>query len=291
MPFLREKSGRPSPEKIAAFVGAVLPALWLLYRTWIGDLGPRPVTEAIHFSGDWAVRLLLISLAVTPARRLFGWGKLILARRTLGVAAAGYAALHFALYILDQKFDLFKVASEIVLRFYLTIGFVALLGLLTLAATSFDAAIRRLGKRWVTLHRIIYAIVVLAIVHFMLQKKLEIDEPILMAGFTLWLLGYRLLQRYGRAAAPQLIGLAVTSTVLTALLEAAWYAGRTGVDPLRVLGNNLDFEYEIRPVWWVLAAGLAVVAVHLAADAFNNRGGAVKRGRRTPVRLAGEPAP
>jgi sulfoxide reductase heme-binding subunit YedZ len=292
MPFLREKNGRPSPEKIAACIGAILPVLWLAYRTWIGDLGPRPVTAAIHFTGDWAVRMLLISLAVTPARRLFGWGKLINARRTLGVAAAGYAALHFTLYVVDQKFDLFKVASEIVLRFYLTIGFIALLALLALAATSFDAAIRRLGKGWTTLHMAAYPIAVLAILHFMLQKKLEIDEPILMAGFLFWLFGYRLANRYAKPVTiMHLLGLAVMSTLLAAVLEASWFAVRTGVDAGRVFGNNFDFEYEIRPVWWVLAAGLAVAAAHLAAEAFNSRGGALKRGRRAPVRLAGERAP
>src|SRR5687768_11562077 len=98
MAFLREKSGRWSREKIVAFTVAVLPACWLLGRVVLQDLGPRPVTAAIHFSGEWAVRLLLVSLAVTPARRLFGWGKLINARRTLGVAVACYAVFHFLLY-------------------------------------------------------------------------------------------------------------------------------------------------------------------------------------------------
>jgi sulfoxide reductase heme-binding subunit YedZ len=114
MAFLREKNGRWSPEKIAAFVVAVLPAFGLLGRFVLHDLGARPITEAIHFTGEWAVRLLLLSLLISPARRLLGAGKLILARRTLGVAAMAYALLHLSLYILDQKFNLFVVASEIV---------------------------------------------------------------------------------------------------------------------------------------------------------------------------------
>src|SRR6188508_473205 len=137
MPFLREKSGRWSPEKIFAFVAACLPALWLSWRAWHGDLNPaRPVNEAIHDAGSWTVRFLLISLAITPARRLFAAPKLINMRRTLGVTAFCYAALHLTLYIVEQKFDLVKVASEIALRIYLTIGFVALLGLTALATTS-----------------------------------------------------------------------------------------------------------------------------------------------------------
>ena len=139
MPFLREKSGRWSPEKIVAFVAAFLPALWLAWRASSDDLNPaRPVNEAIHFIGYWTVLFLVLSLAVTPARRLFNAPKLINLRRTLGVAAFCYAVLHLTLYFVQEKFDLAKVASEIALRFYLTLGFVALIGLTALAITSTD---------------------------------------------------------------------------------------------------------------------------------------------------------
>ena len=114
MPFLRENSGRWSPEKIIAFVGACIPALWLAWRAWNGELNPaRPVNEAIHDTGSWAVRFLLLSLAVSPARRLFAAPKLINMRRTLGVTAFCYAALHLSLYFVQEKFDLWKIASEI----------------------------------------------------------------------------------------------------------------------------------------------------------------------------------
>ena len=128
MPFLRERSGRWSPVKIVAFLASVLPALWIAYQAVAGELGARPVTEAIHQSGDWALRWLLIALAITPAQRILHYPRLIAARRTLGVASASYAVLHFSLYVLDQHFDLFKVASEIVLRIYLLIGALALCG-------------------------------------------------------------------------------------------------------------------------------------------------------------------
>src|SRR5437763_1868136 len=136
MPFLREKSGRWSPEKIVAFTGAFLPALWLAWRAWTDDLSPaRPVNEAIHFIGYWTVLFLLMSLAVTPARRLFNAPKLINMRRPLGVTAFCYAVLHLTLFFVQERFDLIKVASEITLRFYLTLGFVALIGLTALAIT------------------------------------------------------------------------------------------------------------------------------------------------------------
>jgi methionine sulfoxide reductase heme-binding subunit len=260
LPFLRERAGRWSPVKIVAFVAAILPALWIAYQALAGDLGARPVTEAIHQSGDWALRLLFITLAVTPAQRILAYPRLILARRTLGVATACYALLHFSLYVLDQKFDLFKVASEIVLRIYLVIGALGLVGLIALAATSTDAAIRRLGgARWNKLHRIIYGIALLATTHFFMQKKLDTYEPVLMAGFLVWLFAYRVLYRRNGGVAPaQLALLAMATALITALGEAALYMATSGVNAWRILLAHVDVDMDIRPAWWVLAAGLAV---------------------------------
>ena len=287
MPFLREKNGRWSPEKIIAFAVAIVPALWLAGRVVADDLGPRPFTEATHFTGRWAVRLLLLSLAITPARWLFPFGKLILARRTLGVAACCYAVLHFLLFIAEQKYNLLVVATEIALRVYLLIGFVALIGLIALAVTSTDSMVRRLGPRWNTLHRAAYVIGVLAIVHFMLQKKLDIYEPVLMAGFLLWLLGFRLWRRYGdRVGALPLATLAITSAVLTAALESLWYMAMTGVNPLRVLEANLMFDIAIRPMWWVLAAAAAVLAGYFVAQRIWPKPAPRVRTVRQPLEIA-----
>src|SRR6266540_2195776 len=246
MPFLRERSGRWSPVKIVAFVAAVLPALWIAYQAAADDLGARPITEAIHQAADWALRFLLITLA----------------SRTLGVASAGYAILHFSLYVLDQHFDLLKVASEIVLRIYLTIGALGLAGLIALASTSTDAAISRLGPgRWHALHRFVYAIAVLAVVHFFIQSKLNTYEPVLMAGFLIWLLAYRALYRRNGEVTPlHLLLLAVGTAAVTAIGEAILYLFTSGVDARRVLLAHFDIDMEVRPAWWVLAAGLAVAA-------------------------------
>jgi sulfoxide reductase heme-binding subunit YedZ len=266
MPFLREKSGQWSPEKIAAFAIVLAPALWLLWLTATGNLGARPFAEATWFTGRWTVRFILAALAITPARRLFNWPKLLHMRRTLGVAAACYAFAHFCLYVIDQNFVFTKVATEIVLRVYLTIGFVALIGLLVLGATSTDAAVRKLGPRWTTLHRVSYVIGILAIVHFALQKKLDIYEPTLMMGFLFWLLLWRVFNRYWRATgATALFTLAVLAAVLTALFEATWYGFLTGVEFRRVLDANLVFDFRIAPMWWVLATGLAVMTLSLIA--------------------------
>ena len=270
MPFLREKTGRWSPEKIVAFAVAIAPALWLAWRTGTHDLGAEPFKEIVHVSGRWAVRLILLSLLITPARRILNWGKLINARRTLGVAAACYAIFHFFLYIVDQNYDLAKVASEIALRFYLTIGFLALIGLIALGVTSTDAAVRRLGAKWGTLHKAAYFIGVVAIVHFALQKKLDIYEPALMMGFLIWLLAYRAFYKWKREVGfLALIALAIFSAIATALFEAFWYGALTGVSFSRVIGINFIFDgdlSDIRPAWWVLAAGLAVCVIYSGAQ-------------------------
>jgi methionine sulfoxide reductase heme-binding subunit len=260
MPFLRERSGRWSPAKIVAFAAALLPAAWIAYQAAADELGARPVTEAIHQAGDWALRFLLITLAITPAQRIFVYPRLVLARRTLGVASAGYALLHFSLYVLDQHFDIFKVASEIVLRIYLTIGAFALAGLIALASTSTDAAISRLGSgRWHAIHRFVYVIAVVAVVHFFMQSKLNTYQPVLMAGFLIWLLTYRALyRRNGHVSPLHLVILAIGTTTVTAVGEAILYFLTSGVDARRVLLAHFDIEMEVRPAWWVLAAGLAI---------------------------------
>ena len=144
----RDRAGRFSRLKAAVLVLLCVPAVWILGGYGLGLLGARPLDEAILQSGFWTIRLIFLALAVTPLRQVLVWPELALVRRTIGLAAFAYAILHLALYAADQAFDLGKVASEILLRIYLTIGFVALCGLAALAATSTDTAIRRMGPRW-----------------------------------------------------------------------------------------------------------------------------------------------
>ncbi|MEI9985970.1 MAG: ferric reductase-like transmembrane domain-containing protein [Aliidongia sp.] len=143
----QERNGRFSPLKAACFAALFVPALWVLGQALLGDLGPRPVTEAIHELGLWTIRLLFLALAITPLRLAWRWPQLILLRRMIGVAVFCYALAHVSGYVVDQGFDLAKVLSEIVSRIYLTIGAVAVLALVPLAVTSTDGMIRRLGAR------------------------------------------------------------------------------------------------------------------------------------------------
>jgi methionine sulfoxide reductase heme-binding subunit len=283
--FLREKSGRWSPEKIIAFTGACLPALWLAWRAFNGELNPaRPVNEAIHSAGYWTMLFIVLSLAVTPARRLFAAAKLINMRRTLGVTAFCYALLHLTLYVVEQKYDLAKVLSEIVLRIYLTIGFVALIGLIALAVTSTDGMIRRLGAlRWNRLHRIVYAIAVLGIIHFLMQTKLDISDSVMVAGFLFWLFGYRLVHRYlGEVTYLRSVALTFSAAVLTAIAEAAWYGATTGVMWWRVFSVNLDYEMAPRPAHWVAIIGLTVTFAAFAWSFRSHRPEARKAPARAP---------
>ncbi|MBX3521048.1 MAG: sulfoxide reductase heme-binding subunit YedZ [Xanthobacteraceae bacterium] len=264
MPFLREKNGTLSPHKLIAFTGACLPALYLLGLAINQDLGAQPLVELTHQTGEWSVRFLFLSLCITPARRLFNAPKLIFMRRTLGVAAFLYAFAHFLLYVIDQNFALGTVAREIALRLYLTIGFAALVMLTVLGLTSTDGMIRRIGgQRWNKLHRLTYLIAILAVIHFMMQKKLNIYEPTWMAGLLAWLLFYRLVQKRAREIRlPHLIGLVIAATLFTVAAEALWYGLLTGVSWQRVLQANLMFPDAVRPAWVVLfvTAGLTIAS-------------------------------
>ncbi len=215
----------------------------------------------IHRTGLWAIRFLLLSLLVTPLIRSARYPKLIAIRRMVGVAAFAYAAAHLSLYVVDQHFNLAHVASEIALRFYLTIGFIAWLGLAALAATSTDAMIRRLGPKWRTLHSLIYGIGVLALLHFMIQAKSDVTEPTIMVGFFLVLMLFRAAVK--RQLAPWVAALASVRSRrrLTALIEAGWYALVRHIPFWEVLEANIDPDMAFRPSAYVLAGGALLVVV------------------------------
>lgn len=259
------RAGSFSALRAVAFAAALAPALLLAWAAATGGLGAKPVTAAIHESGDWAIRFLIASLAVTPLRRIGPWPKLIIIRRLLGLTALAYAIGHLSLYVLDQGFDLGRIASEIVQRIYLLIGFAALLGLTVLGITSTDAMIRRMGRAWHRLHRIVYGIATLAVVHFFLQSKIDATEATLVLGLFVLVMMWRLVPIVGLSLADPraLAGVGVLAALLTAGLEAGWYGLATGIPALRILEANLYLSPAIRPAWWILGAGLAAAAVNL----------------------------
>jgi len=216
---------------------------------------------------------------VTPLRRFAQWPKLIAVRRMVGVAAFAYAFAHLSLFVVDKKYDFLHVAAEIALRFYLTIGFAAWLGLAALSATSTDAMIRRLGPvRWNHLHQLVYAIAAVAIFHFYLQSKADVSEPVLMMGLYFILMLTRLLQNRGWPAWGVVVGSAAVAPLATALIEATWYAIVRHIDFWRVLSANFDPDMSPRPSHYVALAGLAFFVVYAARN---------WRLRRTSAVLAG----
>lgn len=268
---LVDRAGRFAPLKALVFVLLFVPGVWTAIDLATGNLGPRPFDAATHETGIWTLRFIFLSLLVTPLRELAQWPKLLTVRRMVGVAAFVYGMAHLILFIVHERYDLVKVATEIVLRIYLTIGFAALLGLTALAVTSTDSMIRKLGsKKWRRLHQAVYAIGVLATVHFFMQSKANVYEPLIMFGVLAWLLGYRLIATYSAAIrkAPLVVAmaLAIVAGALTAFGEAIYYKLKMNAPLARILATNLDFDLDIgiRPGWMVL--GIALIVIVLAAS-------------------------
>jgi methionine sulfoxide reductase heme-binding subunit len=190
--------------KVAVFVLALVPLARLVtgvffYPEW---LGANPAEFITRDTGDWALRLLLLTLAVTPARKILGWNWLVRFRRMLGLFAFFYVLVHFSSYVaFDQVFDVAEIARDIVKRPFITVGMLSLLLLIPLAATSTNGMVRRLGtKRWLSLHRLVYVIGPLAVLHFWWMVKRDLTEPIIYALILALLLGYRFSTRRARPA-------------------------------------------------------------------------------------------
>ena len=190
----------------AVFVACLLPFAWLLRGALLGGLGPNPAEALIRSTGDWTLRCLLLTLAITPVRQLTGWHALARLRRMLGLYSFFYASCHVLAYAwLDMGLDIGAVVRDIAKRPFILVGTLALLLMLPLAATSSNAAIRRLGPaRWRALHRAVYAIGLLAILHFLWMRagKNLYGEVAVHAVVLAVLLGWRLVRRQRGNAAP-----------------------------------------------------------------------------------------
>ena len=271
----RDRRGRLSALRMAALALLLLPVTKALFDA--GDIvhGARPLNNLIHRAGFWALVFLGLTLAVTPLRRIARYGNLVDVRRMLGVGAFFYIAMHLTLFTADQRFDLGKVVHEISHRVYLIIGATAWLGLATLAATSTDGMVRRLGgQRWRRLHQAIYAIALLALIHYFQQTKADVTVPTFAASLFVSLIAYRLLawwQETSELSTLNLLALSITVSILTFIGEAVGIGIAFHVSPLRVLDVAFDFSAGIRPGWQVLAAGLGVVAVDFVRACWNHR--------------------
>lgn len=191
--------------RVAVFCAALLPLLLLLLRAYqsysgVGDgLGANPIEAITHTTGDSTLYLLLLTLAITPLRQLTGQGWLVKLRRMLGLWAFTYGCLHFTTYMFDQAFDLHAIGKDVLKRPFVTAGTLSLLLMVPLAVTSTQRMVRRLGKRWRTLHRLVYASAVLGVVHYVWLVKADLRKP-LLCGVLLCVLMLARLFVWARAA-------------------------------------------------------------------------------------------
>ena len=197
--------------KVAVFIACLVPLAVLLWKffgptptdvsTWGAGLGANPIEKITHATGDWTLRFLLITLAVTPLRKLLGVPALIRFRRMFGLFAFFYACLHFATYIwLDKFFNLHEMLADVAKRKFITVGFAAFLLLIPLALTSTAGSIRRLGgKRWQALHRLIYVSAIAGVIHYLWLVKADIRKPLIYGAVLAVLLSYRVVIWIGAA--------------------------------------------------------------------------------------------
>jgi sulfoxide reductase heme-binding subunit YedZ len=271
----RDRRGRLSPLRAGTLALLLLPLAKAFVQANEIAHGARPLNELIHRAGFWALIFLGVTLAVTPFRRVFRYGNLVDIRRMLGVGTFCYIAAHLTLFFADQSYDPGKFIHEISHRVYLIVGATAWVGLAVLAATSTDGMVRRLGgARWRRLHQIVYAIALLALIHYFQQTKADVTVPTFAASLFLWLIAYRLFawwQETSELSTLSLLALALVVSIMTFAGEAVGIAIAFHVSPMRVLNTIFDFDAGIRPGWQILAAGLAVVAVDAVMGRWKNR--------------------
>lgn len=189
--------------KLLVLVNCAVPAALLAWDAWYHQLGANPVNFAILTTGLLALIFLLLTLLVTPLRKISGWNWIIFSRRTLGLYAFFYASLHFLIFFsLDRGFSIASTLSEMVKRKYLLVGLTGLLVMVPLAVTSTNAMIKRLGgKRWRALHRLAYVAGLAGVIHYFMQAKKDVRQPLAFAAVLAVLLGYRLVESWHRPRA------------------------------------------------------------------------------------------
>lgn len=190
----------------AAWVGGLVPLALIVAAGFTGGLGAEPIEEVTHRTGFATLLMLMLTLAISPVRRWTGWNWLAPARRTLGLCAFLYVCLHLVIYLVDQGFSVGFIVEDVVEHPYVTVGFAAFLLLVPLALTSTKASIRRLGKRWQKLHRLVYLAAGLGVLHFLWLVKKDLRDPLIFAAVFAALMLARLAPRLvaaGRRPAPR----------------------------------------------------------------------------------------
>lgn len=278
MPWLpfTDRAGRVSLFKLAVFIGCCAPAAWMAYRWGAGLLSPKPVTDILRETGDWALRFLVITLAVSPLRHTTRWNRVYVVRRMLGLTALSYTLAHLGFWFAHESFRWMHLLYEAFFRTYLLIGVIATAILVVLGLTSNDASVRRLGAAgWNNLQWWVYPAALASLIHYFMLIRLDATHAALMAGFCTLFAGFRFLRKMkGEFNALHLVALAILAGIATACIEVGYYAFATGAQVSRIAAAQWDFTYQVRPAWWVLSAGLAMAFARLARDLWSGRKGA-----------------
>ncbi len=235
------------------------PAIWLADQVAAGEFGPVPLGGMTYWSGFWATAILLLALAITPASAIFGWRRLIIVRRMIGVTALGYSVAHVIIYFALRFWNFAFIANEMTTRLSLIVATASTIGLIALGATSVDAAVRRMGaKGWQRLHSAVYVTTALAILHYLLSPGLFPDQ-FLLSGMFFWLMMWRGLERHGHGAnAGALALLALASCLFTAALEIGSIWAFRGYALSEIFSIYFTAILGIPPPWTILGLGLVV---------------------------------
>jgi len=202
--------------KTIAFLASLVPAVYLTWAALTGHLGANPLSDYRNETGVWTLRFLAVSLTMTPLRRITGWNSVIRFRRMMGLYAFFYACLHFFSYLIFDRFAgldfpngivswttvrtlIAAVADDVVQRPYITVGFLAFVVMVPLALTSTAGMIRRLGRKWQTLHRLVYVAAVGGVIHYWWLVKADVTRPMTYGAVMALLLGFRLVRRIQQA--------------------------------------------------------------------------------------------
>jgi methionine sulfoxide reductase heme-binding subunit len=265
------RDGKLSWLKTATLGLLLLPGLRFAYQVAAGDFGTLPLSGMVYWSGVWATVVLLFALAVAPIAKIFRWPAIIDVRRMAGVTALLYTLVHALIFFAFRSWDASLILKDTISRWGPIVAVVSTMGLIVLGSTSFDAAVRYMGvKGWQWLHNTVYVTAALAIGHVLLVRGVY-SEQFILTGIFLWLIVWRVLNRYRLGTDFKALALlTLGSSLLTALLEAGWYWSRRGFDIPGTLGNNFSLtvlEIGIPPVWQVLAFGFVFVLGAIGSQA------------------------
>jgi sulfoxide reductase heme-binding subunit YedZ len=255
--------------KASAFAVMFVPAIWLIDQVVTEQFGPVPLGGMTYWSGLWALAFLLAAMAITPVMIIFGWSRLIIVRRMIGVTALAYTVAHIIIYFALRFWNFASIAHEMLTRFSLILATVATIGLIALGATSLDAAIRRMGaKGWDRLHNAIYVISPFAVIHYLLSPDIY-PEQYLMSGLLFWLISWRVLNRHRLGTnAAALALLALVSSLFTAVLQVGWIWAYQGYSFSEVFEVYFTLALGIPAPVKILVVGLMIGFAAASRQAF-----------------------